>query len=153
MNDLTSRLRAQFEEQYEVQADGCWRWTGTVQNVGYGTMKIFGGYALAHRLAYELFVGPIPDGLVIDHLCRVRLCVNPAHLEPVTYQENILRGRGLAAQNAAKTHCPQGHSLSGDNVRICGGRRQCRACSVESQRQGRRRRGVPVRGAGRRTGA
>ncbi len=147
MDDLTSRLCAQFEEQYEVQAGGCWLWTSKLNNVGYGTMKIFGGYALAHRLSYELFVGSIPEGLVIDHLCHNRACVNYEHLEPVTSRENILRGKGLAAQNAVKTHCPKGHPLSGDNVRYCAGRRrQCRTCSIESQRQGRRRRGVPELG-------
>lgn len=143
MNDLAGRLRAQFEEQYEVQPDGCWLWTGPMNGEpGYGTMKVFGGYALAHRLSYELFVGPIPDGLVIDHLCNNRPCVNYEHLEPVTYRENILRGNGLAAHNARKTHCPKDHPLSGDNLRIYGKRRFCHACSIESQRLARRRRGI-----------
>ncbi len=145
MNDLAARLRAQFEEQYEVQSDGCWFWTGTISNAGYGTMKVFGGYALAHRLSYELFVGPIPDGLVIDHKCDNRPCVNFKHLKPATYQENILRGKGLAAQNAQKTHCPKNHLLSGPNLRIYSGRRVCHTCSVASQRLGRRQRGVPER--------
>ncbi len=145
MNDLAARLRTQFEKHYEVQPDGCWLWTGKISNAGYGTMNALGGYVLAHRLSYELFVGPIPDGLVVDHKCDNRPCVNFEHLKPVTYQENILRGKGVAAQNARKTHCPKNHPLSGGNLRVCGGKRQCRTCSVESQRLGRRRRGVPER--------
>ena len=146
MNDLLSRLRSQFEAQYAVADNGCWLWTGSTNNYGYGTLSLFGGFALAHRLSYELFVGSIPDGLVLDHfVCDTRACVNYEHLKPVTHQENILRGSGLAAHNARKTHCPEGHPLSGDNLRVYGGRRVCHTCSVESQRLGRRRRGVPER--------
>lgn len=71
---------------------GCWFWTGAVFKSGYGAIRILGKTTLAHRVAYELFTGPIPVGLVLDHLCRIRPCVNPAHLEAVTDQVNIVRG-------------------------------------------------------------
>ncbi len=84
---------------------------------GYATVYIGGGRGAkkpyVHRYVYELLVGPIPDGFDIDHLCRVRNCVNPEHLEAVTHRENMLRGDTLAAANAAKTHCPKGHALDG----------------------------------------
>lgn len=91
---------------------------------------------LAHRVAYEQMYGPIPDGLVIDHLCRVGLCVNPFHLEAVTDEVNILRGNGAGARNARKTHCPRQHELAGDNlINRSNGRRECRRCNRERQRK------------------
>lgn len=115
----------------------CWEWTGWRDSDGYGK---FGGRRLltnrAHRLAYELVVGPIPDDLPLDHLCRNPGCVNPAHLEPVTHRENILRGVGRTAQNARKTHCAKGHPYDEVNTiwRKSGGRR-CRQCHNASSRQ------------------
>ncbi len=83
----------------------------------------------AHRAAYELYVGPIPEGLTIDHLCRNTLCVNPAHLEAVTMRENILRGTGPSAQAARKTHCLRGHPFDDGNTLFrATGKRVCRAC-------------------------
>jgi hypothetical protein len=79
----------------------CWLWTGAVDAKGYGRVLTPDGHRPAHRLAYELAVGPIPDGLVIDHLCRTPGCINPDHLEPVTRRENTLRGETIAARNAA----------------------------------------------------
>ncbi len=98
------------------KTDTCWIWTSAIIPSGYGTFWIDGGTQYAHRLAYEWVVGPIAPGLQLDHLCRVRECVRPDHLEPVTGRVNILRGVGPAAINARKTHCPQGHPLSGDNL-------------------------------------
>jgi hypothetical protein len=82
---LTEELWARIERQ----ADGCWTWTGSIGSQGYG---VFGRHGLAHRIVYELVVEPIPDALVLDHLCRVRHCVNPCHLEPCTLAENVRRG-------------------------------------------------------------
>ena len=87
-------------------------------------MQIAGKCIAVHRLVYELFVGSIPVGLTLDHLCRVRHCVNPAHLEPVTLAENTLRGEGPTAVNSRKTHCPKGHPYDV----MDSGRRRCLVC-------------------------
>ena len=107
----------------------CWLWIGTKDGSGYGLLYINGHLVKAHRFAYELLVGSIPEGLTIDHLCRNRACVNPDHLEPVTMRTNLLRGNGWAAQNARKAHCPQGHPFDEQNTYYDpkGGRR-CRVC-------------------------
>lgn len=110
--------------------DGCIEWAGaktTSHGITYGTI---GKRGLAHREAYKKAYGEIPNGLVIDHLCRNGLCVNPLHLEAVTNKENILRGFGAGAENARKTHCKRNHPLSGDNlVNRSNGRRDCKACN------------------------
>ena len=118
----------------------CWPWTRPVHN-GYGHFKFrldgatehnFG----AHRLAYLLSGRTIPDGLVLDHLCRVRHCCNPDHLEPVTNAENVLRGEGRSAQNARATHCIHGHEFSEGNVYVTpAGARFCRTCTRSRTRQ------------------
>lgn len=108
--------------------NGCWEWIGST-NGGYGKITINKRTYKAHRVTYELFVGPIPAGLDIDHLCRNHGCVNPAHLEPVTRRENLLRGVGTTARNAAKTHCPRGHAYTPENThRRADGSRRCRIC-------------------------
>jgi len=116
-NNRKRPVEERFWEKVDRSGD-CWLWTAYVGARGYAYIVTGGRVAPAHRLAYEWLVGPIPEGLEIDHLCRVRHCVNPAHLEPVTHRENDLRGVGIAAQNARKTHCERGHPLSGDNIRI-----------------------------------
>jgi hypothetical protein len=113
-----------------VAVDECWVWTGSKTN-GYGKVKVPGSNTTArvHRLVYEALVGPIPDGLDLDHLCRNRACCRPAHLEPVTRRENLLRGNTIPAARAAQTHCSRGHEFSEDNIYIgTKGGRECRAC-------------------------
>lgn len=109
---------------------GCWVWTAGKFSSGYGAAVVNGRTRPAHRVSYELVVGDVPDGLQLDHLCRNRSCVNPAHLEPVTCRTNLLRGETLAAANAAKTHCPQGHPYDDVNTYVSPGRglRHCREC-------------------------
>lgn len=108
---------------------GCWLWTGSSYGQGYGAYSSGGRTVRAHRLAYEAFVGKIPEGLTIDHLCRVRCCVNPQHLEPVTMGVNVLRGESFSARQKRQTHCFRGHSLSGENLRVDrGSLRICVAC-------------------------
>ena len=114
----------------------CWIWTAYCLPNGYGQC---GRHNYAHRVSYELCIGLIPDGLELDHLCRVRHCVNPTHLEPVTHIENCWRGLGgvvSGEQMRAKTHCPQGHSYAGDNLyRYLDGRRSCRICNRDNMRR------------------
>lgn len=120
------------------EADECWLWTGWKFVTGYGRMKIRGRAVPAHRLAYELLVGAIPDGLTIDHLCRNHACVNPAHLEPVTHRENVLRGISPSARQARQTHCKRGHPLSGANLVVrCDGARICMACRRDREHRKR----------------
>lgn len=114
--------------------DECWIWAGQTDGQGYGSVSIYVGNGRsttqrAHRLMYENLVGPIPKGLVIDHLCRNHTCVNPKHLEPVTSGENVLRGISSPAMNARKTHCLRGHPFDKKNTRITPvGGRKCRKC-------------------------
>lgn len=110
-------------------SNGCWLWTKYQRHDGYGNFNVDGKQILAHRWAYINLVGPIPEGLYLDHLCRNRPCVNPSHLEPVTNKVNILRGIGATAINALKTHCPRGHPYDLFNTyktEYTG--RQCRTC-------------------------
>ena len=115
--------------------DSCWRWTGAHSIKGYGYFGTPEGTAQAHRWIYQQLVGPIPPGLTIDHLCRVRDCMNPAHMEPVSRGENVLRGNGHSAQNARKAVCKRGHPFTGDNLYPKNRRRHCRACRAENDRQ------------------
>jgi hypothetical protein len=114
------------------KTETCWLWTGARLPLGYGQF-VTTGNRLAHRFAYEHFVGPIPDGLTIDHLCRNPSCVNPAHMEAVTIQVNLSRGTSGPANNARKTHCLRGHELAGPNLMMNGKYRQCRTCRNEAQ--------------------
>lgn len=109
--------------------NGCWLWTAGLIASGYGQFWDGERKVVAHRHSFEMLRGAIPPGLTLDHLCRVRRCVNPDHLEPVTRGENVLRGVGLTAKNAAKTHCAQGHPFDEANTFITErGHRRCRIC-------------------------
>jgi hypothetical protein len=117
----------------------CWLWTGSIIRNGYGNFYVGDATRLAHRFAYELLVGKIPEGLTIDHLCRVRNCVNPDHLEPVTGAENTRRGEA-GKHFADRTHCPKGHAYDEENTRYSKrGTRVCKACQDAMTRAYRER--------------
>jgi hypothetical protein len=131
---------SRFMQNVAIAGSDCWEWEGSKRSNGYGR---FGAPTkLAHRMSYEFFIGPIPDGMQLDHLCRNRGCINPWHLEPVSCRTNLLRGETLASENAAKTHCSEGHPYSGDNLVVkSNGTRRCRSChNAEASR--RRERGA-----------
>jgi hypothetical protein len=131
---------------------GCLLWLKAMNHDGYGVTWAEGKTALAYNVAYELKCGPVPEGLELDHLCRVRLCINPNHLEPVTRSVNQKRGLSFpprAAENLSRTHCPKGHPYSGENLRIGPkGNRRCAECSrVKARLRMRRLRECEKRGA------
>lgn len=128
--DLSARQLARFWASVE-HTDTCWLWAQRTRR-GYGEFQANGARVSAHRLSYELLVGPIPAGLHLDHLCRVRHCVNPDHLEPVTVTEN--NRRAWLAKSPDDT-CRHGHPLAGDNVYLYRGRRHCRTCKRETMRR------------------
>lgn len=122
---------ARFTEKYTILPNGCWQWTAGTAGEGYGSFyrgrssSSEHGRDYAHRWSYEHHVGKIPEGMVVDHLCRNRRCVNPDHLEAVTQQTNVDRGHG----NGKQTHCPAGHPYAGENLYFTPkGGRQCREC-------------------------
>lgn len=154
---LLDRLLARTDRTGE-----CWRWTGTRTVDNYGNFALYPeGWRgpkvtrLAHRLMYELMVGPAPEDMTLDHLCHKadgscpggracmhRRCVNPSHLEPKPHVENVLRGVGPTATNARKTHCDNGHPFDDHNtyIRPSSGGRDCRICIRERLRQSKARR-------------
>lgn len=108
---MTSKDLARFQSKVSVQEDGCWIWTGCRLQSGYGQFRL-GKMRPAHRVAYEHWVGQVPDELEMDHLCRVRACVNPSHVEPVTPRENLMRSPiAPAAVNSRKKVCKRGHEM------------------------------------------
>lgn len=130
VNELPAVMRPKVVEKpcpVEKLDGPCWRWIGAINHKGYGHIYIDGVTRRAHRVAYERLVSPIDNGLQLDHLCLVKHCINPAHLEPVTNQVNQQR-----TERATKTHCVRGHLLAGHNLIIkspkSGGQRQCREC-------------------------
>lgn len=136
-----------------TKTETCWFWTGGTQSDGYGEFWDGTRRVPAHRYAYRLEHGDLPDSRDLDHTCHNfdiacnrgrdcphRRCVNPAHLEPVTTQVNIQRGR-LGYLNLGKSHCPQGHPYDAQNTYVYKGSRYCRACRAEGQRNYRQRQG------------
>lgn len=130
--------------------DECWEWRGTRSPKGYGMFAVDRRAAKpAHRFAYTEMVGAIPSGLVIDHLCRNRACCNPAHMEPVTNKENVLRGVGITAECARKTACIYGHPFTAENTVMKrhwrgGMERKCIQCCRDWMKA--KRRGLSLRG-------
>jgi hypothetical protein len=121
---------------YAPHLGPCWLWTASKMQYGYGAFNFGPRIGRAHVFAYTVLVGPIPDGLELDHLCRVPGCVNPSHLEPVTHRENCLRGTSIVAVYAQRTHCKNGHEFTSDNTgRGRGNSRRCLACHRESERE------------------
>ena len=119
-----------FWQRVDVNPDGCWSWTGGRVPNGYGKFWVGGQTLIAHRWLYTTLIGPVDDGLTLDHICRNRLCVRPDHLEIVTVKENVLRGVGYSAVNSRKTHCIHGHPFNQANTRLNkDGSRGCRTCA------------------------
>ncbi len=128
-------LTTRFWEKVSRDPDGCWRWSGTITTKGYGVFWLDGRNRRAHRVAYEAMVGEIPQELQLDHLCRVRSCVNPAHLEPVTARENTKRGN-TGENHRSKTACPAGHAYDSTNTHInTRGARVCKTCNRDKARR------------------
>ncbi|TDK87624.1 HNH endonuclease [Mycobacterium paragordonae] len=138
MLTATIRNRIRLEQRQELVFGKCWIWLGYTGDNGYGRVCFDRRSRYVHRVVYEELIGRIPKGLQLDHLCRVRDCCNPRHLEPVTQLVNIRRG-----QEPTKTHCCRGHELSGHNLIIKSsrsrGQRACRTCMYMWQRARYRR--------------
>lgn len=146
---LTLRQCDRFWRSVERRTDEeCWPWNGELTEAGYGRFSLNGRKWMAHRVSWSIFKdGSIPEGLVLDHLCRNPKCVNPRHLEPISNRENtVVRTEdGFAAKHARKTHCAQGHEYTAENTRIRRGRRECLTCrkkwDADSWKRGTRSRG------------
>lgn len=128
---LTQQQWERFSDKFTI-GDGCWEWTGCLTPSGYGQVTIAQRRHYAHRVSFEEFIRPIPEGLDIDHLCRNRRCIRPGHLEAVTRSINIRRGL-LSALRTPKTHCPRGHEYTYENTRVYRGRYSCRKCQGRKQ--------------------
>ena len=129
---------ARFMRKVQEQPNGCWLWTGYLSEDGYGIFKLPSGAVKAHRWSFERQVGPIASGLELDHVCRNRACVNPAHLEPVTHQQNMERGVYF---NSSKTACLRGHPFDEQNTGYSSsGKRYCKECSRAHNREYARQR-------------
>lgn len=128
------------------KTSACWLWTANKNQKGYGRVKVEGVMLSAHRVSYLHFVGAIPDGLELDHLCRNRGCVNPFHMEPVTHRENVKRGQAgvLRSQWA---HCANGHTFDSENTYInpTNLKRSCRACHVRWDKEFRERKSLTTK--------
>lgn len=157
---VDERLRSRFlHRQIRVIRRGdweCWIWQGACDRAGYGVIVRDRQSYRAHRVSYEIFIGPIPPGLVIDHLCRTRNCLNPEHLEPVTIGENVRRGESISMTQGKRTHCVNGHPFSSDNVRLSSYRqkdftrgtyRKCKECARQIGQRYRERKRTAAQSA------
>lgn len=154
---VPERIVARILSRTSITDEGCWQWTRALTS-GYGQIGWHEGgvpfHGLTHRIIYEALVGQVPDGLALDHLCHDpasckpvravdcphRSCCNPEHLQPATLGANVMRGGGFPPENAAKTHCPQGHRYDDTNTYVASnGWRQCRTCRTEHVRAFRER--------------
>lgn len=136
-----------FWDQVDKSGE-CWTWTFRHDKYGYGFFRIGRRHIFAHRYSYESSVGPIPDGLEIDHLCRNHICVNPAHLEPVTTRENQYRGQAPNMLLHLSGRCKRGHDVSGINAYLRpDGRIICRECDRQRHREFNARRRQAKKGA------
>lgn len=142
---VTRRTRPLSERLFEkVDAEGiCWIWTRSRNVGGYGVINVSReqGVRVVHRVVWELLVGAIPDDLELDHLCRVRQCCNPDHLEPVTRKVNVDRGSHRAGA-PRRDHCLNGHEMTAENTRQGNQQRVCRTCAIEANRRYRARKAV-----------
>lgn len=139
---LADRDSKRFQSNITKSGD-CWLWNGDKNHAGYGRFSIKRKKYLAHRVSFRVSGNEIKEDMVLDHLCRVRNCVNPAHLEQVTHRENTLRGDGGWATGrtyAARTHCPNGHEYVPENVYSARGMRECKVCRNTAAREYQRRR-------------
>ena len=135
------RLPERLRNKITTDANGCWLWTGSRYRNGYGQTWNGERPEQAHRVIFRLLRGAIPDGTEIDHLCRVRNCVNPAHLETVPHRTNMRRSETVMGENARKTQCKRGHEFDDHNTRVTPtGARQCRKCVAMHARNAKRRR-------------
>jgi hypothetical protein len=132
-----SSLADRFVDKVIVMPDGCWKWTASTTALGYGKLGVSGhGWRPAHRVAYELFIGPIPAGRVIHHVCRNPSCVNPTHLMPTTASEHTYLDDTITRRKAGQTHCIHGHELDEKNTYIRrNGTRHCKKCDANRGRQ------------------
>lgn len=139
-----SRLPERFWDKVHPEPNtGCWLWAGSSRGLGYGGFRFRGRIVFAHRVMYEELIGPVGAGLDLDHLCRQRMCVSPAHLEPVSRRENVMRGLGLAAANARKVACHHGHPYTVENTYFdTTGGRECRRCRQASRDRYKARRAI-----------
>lgn len=157
VTSMDSKTRSRFDSKHSPSPEPhpalgthCWLWKGGVDRDGYGYFMLptKPRWQYAHKVSYQTHRGNIPTNMMIDHLCRVRNCVNPDHLEIVTPQVNVLRGISFAAKNAVKTHCNHGHEFSKSNIiKDRNGNRNCRECARGYSREYQRRKRASARAA------